>query len=330
MKLKTLFLSLCLGGLSWSTAQAAAPAAHEDIGGVFGDAAYVEGFIKDHTPEEKERINMDDAYVNAMHLRGVQPSPQPEYLATAGGPGSGKSTILEQFMNEERSKSPTTNYVLGDPDQGALLYMGNTYRKELTCGKIAEAEKIAKAKGLPPGAGFQALLGETAYPKWRGASNYIATKLLNRAEKAGYNIAHGTTSTSPYVEGIYQKLKVRGRKITLLPCYATDETRVAALKHRAEKQGFCQVDAQDIINKGKMFSERLPIYFKYADVLHLYWRDHFDADGIRAATYEKGKPLVVHNEEAFQKFKDQYDHDRQEHAKGGKHLPTYEEVEKSF
>ena len=70
---------------------------------------------------------------------------------------------------------------------------------------------------------------QKAYEKWRWGSNYIASTLINEAFEKGYNIAHGTTSTSEHVAKIYEQLKKNNYKITLLLCNSTDKNRVASL-----------------------------------------------------------------------------------------------------
>ena len=149
------------------------------------------------------------------------------------------------------------NFVYADPDQRALRFMIHTYIQQLSTYHYSLASSPAS-------------LQVAQYNKWRDASNFIANTLLNEAYAGGYNIVHGTTSTSPHVEKIYQKLKKKGYKIVLLLCLASDETRLEAIKHRETKQGFSQNNPEDTVNKGKMFFERIPVYAKYADEIHFY------------------------------------------------------------
>ena len=256
---------------------------------------YVQNFLKDYSQTEAELITDDLNNIRQLCFRDITVPANGEkmYVATAGGPGASKSTILETYLHDKE------NYAYLCPDQRAIKFMINTYLQDFTNYKIREASNL------------NALL-QSAYDKWRGGSNYIATTLVNQAYEKGYNIAHGTTSTGEHVAKLYQKLKEKGYKITLLLCNSTDENRVKALEHRVKTQCFCQVDPEDIIKKGKMFPERFSAYFQYADELHLYWIDDFQKGAILAATLTKGKKMIVHNAEALQKFTEKYDHDRKD------------------
>ena len=178
--------------------------------------------------------------------------------------------------------------------------MINTYYQDLNYAKISQNKS------------YQNLLLE-AYNKWRYASNYICDLVLNKAFAEKYNIAHGTTSTAPdkIMASLYEKLKIMGYKITLLLCYADSNTRLATIKHRAEKQAFVQSSDADVINKGQMFPNRFPVYFQYADNILLYWTpENFLQEGsVLAATWSKSDGLQVENESAYKSFMAKYKSD---------------------
>lgn len=253
---------------------------------------YVKDFLKGYSKEETDLIFEDSKNIKSLCFRNIiSAKGQPVYVATAGGPGASKSTILETYLQDK------PNYAYVDPDQRALRYMINTYLQEFTNYKTSKTPDPKKCL-------------QDSYNKWRGASNFIASSLLNEAFSKGYNIAHGTTSTSPHVTGLYKNLKDKSYKIILLLSYSTDENRVNALTHRAEKQNFCQVDPDDIVKKGKMFPERFKDYFQYADEIHFYWTEKFDKGSIYAASLVKGAPIKIYDAAAMEKFKQQYEHDR--------------------
>lgn len=262
----------------------------------------VENLKKAYSPEEMSLINIDLKNIReTSFLEKVRPGINPIYVATAGGPGSCKSTILETYLHDKQ------NFVYVDPDQRALKYMINTYYQSVTNYEIS---KLSCSVAL-----------KNAYIKWRDASNYIAYLILNEAFADGYNIAHGTTSTSSAIESLYKKLKQKNYKIVLLICYATDTTRIAADTQR-QRQGFVQTNAADIINKGKMFPERFPIYFEYADEIHIYWTDNYLKGSKHVATYNKEQGFAVHNSEAMSCFIKKYDEDR----KNSPNLPSFDKL----
>jgi predicted ABC-type ATPase len=262
---------------------------------------------KTYTNEEKVLIKKDLNNIKDLCFNSRKSQEKPIYLATAGAPGACKSTILETYLHDQKVQD---NFVYADPDQRSLKFMINTYYQSLTCYEI---------KKYP---NYQDIL-KNAYTKWRDASNYIANNILNYAFEGKYNIAHGTTSTSSVVSSLYKKLKEKDYKIILLLCNAPDETITKALENRAQKQGFVQVAQDDITKKAKMFTERFPTYFEYADEIHIYWTQDFLVGSVHAATYRKGKGLVVHNNEALQKFTEKYDNDRK-----NKNLPSLNDLAK--
>src|SRR3990167_9140838 len=150
-----------------------------------------------------------------------------QYVVTAGGPGSGKSTILENYLKE----NPGFAYI--DPDRSCLLHMENTYNKYILSHTPQES-----------------------YEKWRNASNFIANVLMCYALEEGYNIAHGATMTSPYSVNEFEALKgyKYNRKILHINC--PDELRIDSEKTRRES-GIFQCSDIDFVNKGEDFFKRL-------------------------------------------------------------------------
>lgn len=259
---------------------------------------FVKKFLSEYSPKEAALIQDDLENIKKLCFRETTPVAVKEriYIATAGGPGASKSTTFENYLNTK------SNFVYLDPDQRALRFMINTYLQEFTNGKISQ-QKVRTRKD------WEQLL-QKAYNKWRAASNYITSMLLNEAFSNGNDIAHGTTSTSEHVEGLYKKLKANNYKIILLLCYSTEEERLRALEHRFKNQSFIQIlDPQDIINKGKFFPERFPVYFQYADEIELYWVDNFLAGAILAAKLERGKGMTTYDAKALGKFTQKYAND---------------------
>lgn len=110
---------------------------------------------------------------------------------------------------------------------------------------------------------------------------------------------------------MYTNLRAAGYKIILLLCYSTAENRQVATEHRAKVQGFIQATSKNLREKALLFPRRFPIYFKYADVVHLYWTDHFLEGSTLVAPFEREQGLQVHNKESFAKFNAQYDKERE-------------------
>lgn len=255
----------------------------------------IDVLLTTYSENEKVLIQDDLDNIKKMALRDKAVSSENDriYVATAGGPGACKSTILETYLSDKQ------NFVYVDPDARALKFMTNTYHQSLIYYQIS--------KNLP----YRNLL-ENAYNKWRDASNYIANSVMNEAYAKGYNIAHGTTQTSPVISALLSKFKRKNYKVILLLCYAPDDVRVKTIEHRETVQAFVQSSTAGIVSKGKVFCQRFPTYFEYADEIHFYWTQDLEKWSVHAATYTKGKGLVVHDNDALDSFTQKYDADRKD------------------
>jgi predicted ABC-type ATPase len=125
-------------------------------------------------------------------------------VITAGAPGSGKTTVLEQDREGE-------NIAYMDPDAICLK------RQELTY--LAD---IASHDGSP-----ESRL--EAYNKWRPASNAAAHIILGNLirEKCAFDV--GTTSSSPMTYKFFEFLKSQGYEIKLLHIIAPDDVRIGSI-----------------------------------------------------------------------------------------------------
>jgi predicted ABC-type ATPase len=265
----------------------------------------VDGFLASYSPEEKVAIDKD--YKNIRELCLSQADKEQKkliYVATAGGPGASKSTILETYLHNN------PGFVYVDPDQQALRFMINTYLQEINSYAISK------------NASYLQLLKDT-YGKWRGASNYIANSILNEAYSKNLAIAHGTTSTSKQMGSFYEKLKKRGYKIILFLCASSEKNRLEAIAHREKEQCFIQSTREDLIQKGQMFFENFPIYFKYADEIKFFWIEDFSQSWIEVGSYSRSAGFKKQDKD-FEKFKNAYETFSKEHA--SEHLPNFNDL----
>ncbi len=263
--------------------------------------------LKNYSDDEIKLINEDLKNVETLSFRDKKPVKKPVYIATAGAPGALKSTTLETILTTEADYN---NFVYADPDPRALKLMINTYISEsLSFHAISQVESFAIAQ-------------KAAYNRWRWASNYIASTIINKAFAKNYNIAHGTTSTSPAVENLYKTLKENGYRIELVLCSAQDKLRLGAVEHRSKTQANYQSTPEDVINKGKMFPERFPVYFKNADKIRLYWADNLESGSKEVARIENGK-VQIFDQDDYDKFVLKYKLDC---AQSGKDLPTWDQL----
>ncbi|EKE01559.1 MAG: hypothetical protein ACD_21C00105G0008 [uncultured bacterium] len=262
-----------------------------------------QNFLKIYSNAEKVAIAKDLRNIRELCLSQAQSGQKYLiYVATAGGPGASKSTILETYLHDH------PGFVYVDPDQRALKFMINTYLQDIS--NYAVAQNISSPQLL-----------NKAYAKWRGGSNYIANTVLNEAYANKLGIAHGTTSTSKAMALFYRKLQKQGYKIILLLCASTEKNRLKANEYREKNQRFVQASREDIISKGQMFFENFPVYFKYADEIQFFWIDDFLRGGVKVAEYSKTTGLKsLHRD--FNKLKNSYKEFRNQHP--DKQLPSFD------
>ncbi|MBU0744652.1 MAG: zeta toxin family protein [Gammaproteobacteria bacterium] len=238
-------------------------------------------------PTEKNLIRKDLRNISDLCFSQAKRGQKKSiYVATAGGPGASKTTILESYLHDH------PGFVYVDPDQRALKFMINTYLQDLTNYQMTKGSCHSVIRG--------------AYVKWRAASNYISNKILNDAFSNRLAIAHGTTSTSIHMESFYKKLHDNGYKIILLLCASPAKNRLKAIVNRETKQCFVQATKADTKQKGKMFYENFPVYFKFADEIQFFWIDDFNEGWVKVGSYTRKKGLKK-NHSDFAKFEDSYE-----------------------
>ncbi len=263
---------------------------------IFFSENQLSSYLNNYNETEKLEIDKDLKIIRNICLPAINKEPnkqKPIYLATAGAPGARKTTILERFL---KSSQLGTTCVYLDPDQRALKWMAHTYGQSLTAFVSSQYPQY-----------YLAL--KAAYDKWREASTYIALTLLEEALKEKRNIAFGTTSTSAYVPNFFLKLKDNGYDIVLLLCSCEDRFREEAISYRNEIQKFYQSSPEDAVNKGKIFPQKMPSYFSFADTLYLFWSDDLNHPERLAGILKEGR-LKVTDSEALNRFIEKYETDR--------------------
>lgn len=260
-----------------------------------------------YTEQEIALIEKDLKVVRSVCFDNVHNTEKRFYVATAGGPGARKTTILEKFMNTHPEYQ---GGVYLDPDPRTLKFMVHTYHAQSLNPLI-----ISQAQN------YDQVIKE-AYSKWRGGANYIVLNLFEEAVEAGHNVIYGTTSTGAHIPEFFAKLKENGFQIVLLLCSCPDNLRKEAVEYRNQVVRFYQSSPEDAVAKGKIFPQRMKDYFDYADVLYFYWSDDLFSSERLAGIWQNGK-LEIHDSEAMQHFSDKYEADRASLAAEGKMISSF-------
>lgn len=256
---------------------------------------YVDSLLKPYSEGEKVLIMEDLSLIRKLAFSKCKnKNKKPVYLATAGGPLSRKSTILEKALAED-SKYKDAVYL--DPDQRGLKFMVNTYiARGLSNYKIYQTFHEEKKTDIQS-------VRKDAYDYWRSASNYITNTLINEAVEQRCDLAHGTTLTGGASPKLLKGLKDRGYEIQLLLAFAPQKFKESALKFRDEKQGFYQASPEDIFAKAYLFKERIPDYFDYADFIEIYWTESLQDTILPVAQCKRTASCTVKNQRDFEKIK---------------------------
>lgn len=246
-----------------------------------------------YSAEEIVQIKNDLQMIEQEAFKNKSSQEKPQYIATAGTPGTGKTFFIEQMFNPY-----SLNYVYIDPDRFVLPKLTG-YQVDLK-------------KGVCP---------ENAYIKWRDASNYIANHMFVRAICSKLNIIHGTTSGSPRMVTIYKELSNCEYNIKLHILFADCKLRQAAIN--ARNKIFVQVIAADAASKGQVVIDRLDdCYFDYADEISLYlqqgdyWLGKGELGQIVQFTKKDMSAVLTKNEKLLDMFFQQLREDAASAEKG--------------
>jgi hypothetical protein len=278
---------------------------------LFFSPQMIESHLSGYSETEKAAIGKDLEVVRSICFAGAQQSRgRPLYLATAGAPGSRKTTILERFLQSDPSLA---GLVYVDSDQRALKFMAHTYyNQSLSASVLGNSLSYAGAV-------------KNAYEKWRGASNYIALTLLEEAFLEKRSIAHGITSTGAHTPKFLEKVKAAGYEVTYLLCSCEDAFRQNAIQYRNEEQKFYQSSPEDAISKGKLFPQRMAAYFTYADTIYFFWSDNLATPERLAGVLKNGK-LKVLDVQALDLFFRKFEKDRESLNREGHQIPSWDEL----
>mgnify|MGYP000170898873 CR=1 FL=1 len=228
-----------------------------------------------YTNEELDHIKQEANRLFNEFTAGKTPRPENErrYFITAGGPGSGKSTLVEQLIEVDPVMK---NAVYVDPDETIMRNMP-AFKKDVSKNGV-----------------------EDAYSKWRWASQYIWHSIRNRAAQEGYDIINGTTATSDLVNLEYENVLKAGYKPVTIAVCASEQVRRESVQKRYDVTGERYVPEEDIKNKGAAFFDKIPLYIRYSSAVHFYHRDEMSKDAELALTSVKGR--ANERGKAYEKF----------------------------
>ncbi|HYD17012.1 MAG TPA: zeta toxin family protein [Patescibacteria group bacterium] len=227
-----------------------------------------------YSAEQRAEIEREKDRIYAEMVAGKKQSG--EFVLTVGGPGSGKTSLVRAL---QKLGGPLAGYVHTDPDEEVLT----RFKPYLADATTPVESDITRA---------------VAYTYWRWASLYVNNSVLNRAVDEGFNIAMGTTATSPMIAKTYDALHDMGREVKAIIVHAPEAVRLESVAPRF-KVDRRYVPEEDVKAKGNvMLPDIIDLHFAKADSIDLYWRDRTDSGPVLAATLQQGR-VVVHDQTAL-------------------------------
>lgn len=241
------------------------------------------GYEGGYTLEEQKNLASDiqNIWKNIMEKN---PSKDGRACLSAGSPGSGKTTKMEQELEDGFGKV----FAYIDPDSVCLKQMDQTYQREL----CLALEGITDPEDIK-------IIRKNCYDKWRAASNLATHVILANLIKERYNFYFGTTSSSPHTGTFLDFLKQNEYNIRILYVSATDSVRWESIQER--DKSFVQTTEEDIIQKGLEVPKRIhDTFFKYVDLMEFFYRPSAHENATLAGTWDRSKnSFVVSDEEAL-------------------------------
>lgn len=267
----------------------------------------IQGWLGTLNNQQRQSVGQDISMIYSSAFENKSPSlnvEKPLYIATAGSPLTGKSTLLESVLNSQ-TDSRYSNIVRTDPDEYVLPQMH--YSRSL----------------LPNDAS-----PELVYQELRAGSNVIANSMLNDAAMHRYHIAHGTTLSSSKSADMLDAMGELGYTRRILLSDAPEEARHHMKAYR-EALGDVHVTKRDFINKGIKSAQSTVNALLHGDEVDVYWKQSLESQPILAASYRDGD-RVVYNEAAFNCYIENYQNKRAILEHEGLKLPMWQELEASY
>lgn len=221
--------------------------------------SFISGKAFDHPREysliEQKDLQKDilDIYRKVMSANSSKKtSSQPLAIMTAGAPGSGKTTVLRQDLEKNKSQGILYPYIC--PDDICLKNQTRTYQKD-----IQDCDQSFASR-------------QNAYNKWRPGSNAATHLILGNLIREKSSFYFGTTSTGPATGKFLEFLKKQGYQIRILYVAAPDDIRWESLQERDKT--FIQTTKQDVVEKGFLLPQRInDTFLAHADEIAFYYRD---------------------------------------------------------
>lgn len=239
----------------------------------------IDGVTDIYTDEEISYILKERDRLFLKFIEGKTPSEKGNdkwFVLTAGGPGAGKTHLVESLI--EQKDALLSNCIYVDPDETIMRDMVR-FKQDVASRNV-----------------------EYAHTKWRLASQYIWNDLLNKAAERGYNIVNGTTATGPHVEAQYKNVKAAGYQIMTLAVYAPIDQRLKSAEVRYEVTGERHVPAADVLEKGRLFVEKVPLYLRYSDRVDFFFREDWNASACGAVRFQKNQGVVTLDDASAKKL----------------------------
>lgn len=261
---------------------------------------------------EAENKNVNDKPKFIVSTDKKNFSETPLYIASAGGPGAGKSTALLQYVAEIFDVAVPAEWWVEPSLSKAInkIFFGIVPQtKEGDPDKVLDKKNIPAVLVSPDRRGILSLALEMRgqptsdrefYLEYRAASNFLSNFVLNAAFHGKRGIVHDTTLSSPAAVNNLMALRNAGYFIGIFMQGAPLNTREEAADER--NKVFFQSLKSNVTAQDEVFAKQLPEIVALSHHVVVGWRDGKDEPSKTVAKIYDGRHIHVSDVAGFEKY----------------------------
>ncbi|MBX9923533.1 MAG: zeta toxin family protein [Rhabdochlamydiaceae bacterium] len=228
----------------------------------------------EYSEQEQENLQEDirDIYRKTISEHCTDKSnTKPLAIITAGASGAGKTSLLRQ--NLEKNKSQENVYIYVCADETCLKNQMRTYQKD-----IQDSDLSLNSR-------------QKIFNKWRPSSHGIKHLILGNLIRDKKSFCLGTSCTEPGTEQFFKLLKKQGYQIQLLYVTAPDEIRWNSIQERNKTfiHGYSHT-LEGIKKHAELLAEQVCSFPDFADEIAFYYRKSVHESAQLTALWTRNTP----------------------------------------
>ncbi len=224
-----------------------------------------------YSDQEQKDLQKDiqDIYHKTVSGSCIEKSGEkPVAIITAGASGAGKTTLIEQELNKNKSQK---NIYISASDI-CLKNQTRTYQKDL---KNSDQSLTSR---------------QNIYKKWEPAATAAKHLILSHLIQNKKSFYLGSTCIEPITGNFFEFLKKEGYQIKLLYVTASDEIRWTSIQNRNKTFAHTSCRTQQCVKKQTIIlAKQIHSFLTYADEICFYYRKEAHEKANLVAIWTKNK-----------------------------------------